>query len=52
MYVYIYIYDIISLRVKENRGYWKLKEDAIDRALWRTGSGRGYGPVVGRPQNE
>jgi hypothetical protein len=30
----------------EVRGYWKLKEEARDRALWRTGFGRGYGPVV------
>jgi hypothetical protein len=22
--------------LKENRGYWKLKEEALDRALWRT----------------
>jgi hypothetical protein len=25
--------------LKENRGYWKLKEEATDRALWRTGLG-------------
>jgi len=30
----------------DNRGYWILKEEATDRALWRTGFGRGYGPVV------
>jgi hypothetical protein len=29
-----------------NRGYWKLKEEALDRTVWRTGFGRGYGPVV------
>jgi len=23
-----------------------LKEEALDRSLWRTGSGRGYEPVV------
>jgi hypothetical protein len=27
------------------RGYWKLKEEALDRTLWRTGFGRGYGPT-------
>jgi hypothetical protein len=32
--------------VKETRGYWKLKEEALDRTLWRTRFGRGYGPVV------
>jgi hypothetical protein len=32
--------------LKENRGYWKLKEEALDRTLWRTRFGRGYGPVV------
>jgi hypothetical protein len=30
----------------EKRRYWKLKEDALDRAVWRTLFGRGYGPVV------
>jgi hypothetical protein len=37
--------------LKETRGYWKLKEEALDRALWRPCFGRGYGPVV-RIQNE
>jgi hypothetical protein len=32
--------------LKEKRGYWKLKEDAVDRTVWRTRFGRGYGPVV------
>ena len=32
--------------LKEKRGYWKLKEEALDRNLWRTRFGRGYGPVV------
>ena len=26
--------------LKEKRGYWKLKEDALDRILWRTRSGK------------
>jgi len=33
------------------RGYWKLKEEALDRTLWRTRSRRGYGPVVRQTAN-
>jgi len=32
--------------LKEKRGNRKLKEEALDRTLWRTGFGNGYGPVV------
>jgi hypothetical protein len=32
--------------LKETRRYWKLKEEAQDRTLWRTQFGRGYGPVA------
>jgi hypothetical protein len=32
--------------LKENTGYCQLKEEALDRTLWRTDFGRGYGPVV------
>jgi hypothetical protein len=32
--------------LKEKKRYWKLKEQALDRTLWRTRFGRGYGPVV------
>jgi hypothetical protein len=32
--------------LREKRRYWKLKEEALDRTLWRTGFGRGYRPVV------
>jgi hypothetical protein len=32
--------------LKEKRIYWKLNEEALDRTLWRTRFGRGYGPVV------
>jgi hypothetical protein len=32
--------------LKETNRYWKLKEEALDRTLWRTRFGRGYGPVV------
>jgi hypothetical protein len=30
----------------ESRGYRKLKEEALDRTLWRIRSGRGCGPGV------
>jgi hypothetical protein len=33
---------------KEKRRRCKLKEEALDRTLWRTRFGRGYGPVVRR----
>jgi hypothetical protein len=32
--------------LKEQKIYWKLKEDALYRTLWTTRFGRGYGPVV------
>jgi hypothetical protein len=32
--------------LEEKRAYWKLKREALDRILWRTGFGRVYGPVV------
>jgi hypothetical protein len=32
--------------LKEKRRYWKLKEEALHRTVWRTHFGRGYGPVV------
>jgi hypothetical protein len=28
--------------LKEDRGYWKLKEEALDRTVWRTGFGIGH----------
>ena len=31
---------------KLKREYWKLKQEALDRAVERTCSGRGYGSVV------
>jgi hypothetical protein len=37
--------------LEERRGYCHLKEDALDRTLWRARSGRGFGPVV-RQNNE
>jgi hypothetical protein len=32
--------------LKERRGYSHLKEEALDRTMWRTRFGRGFGPVV------
>jgi hypothetical protein len=32
--------------LKERRGYSHLKEEAVDRTMWRTRFGRGFGPVV------
>jgi hypothetical protein len=32
--------------LKEKRGYWKLKEEALYRTMWRARFGRGFGPVV------
>ena len=49
-------FDVISGRrrrrkqlvdvLTETRGYWKLKDEALDRTVWRTVFGRGYGLVV------
>jgi hypothetical protein len=32
--------------LKETRGYSYLKEEALDRTMWRARFGRGFGPVV------
>ena len=32
--------------LKETQGYWKLKEEVLDRTLWWPGFWRGYWPVV------
>ena len=32
--------------LKKRRGYSHLKEEAVDRTMWRAGFGRGFGPVV------
>ena len=34
---------------KDARRYWKLKEKALDRTVWRTGFGRGYGLAYRNP---
>ena len=32
--------------LKERRGYTHLKEEALDRTMWKARFGRGFGPVV------
>jgi hypothetical protein len=32
--------------LKGRRGYYHLKEEALDRSMWRARFGRGFGPVV------
>ena len=32
--------------LKDTKGFWKLKEEALDRPVWRTRCGRDYGRVV------
>jgi hypothetical protein len=32
--------------LKESKGYSHLKEEALDRTMWRARFGRGFGPVV------
>jgi len=32
--------------LKDRRGYCQLKEEALDRTMWRNPFGRGFGPVV------
>ena len=34
--------------LKDRRGYCHLKEEALDRTMWRNRFGRGVGPVVGQ----
>jgi hypothetical protein len=35
--------------LKEKKGYWKLEVEALDRTVWRTRFGSGYGPVARQP---
>ena len=37
---------------KERRGYSHLKEEALDRTMWRARFGRGLGPVVRQTLNK
>jgi hypothetical protein len=32
--------------LKKKKRYWKLKEESLDRTLWITRFGRGYGPLL------
>jgi hypothetical protein len=32
--------------LEETRKWWEFKEEALGRAVWRTGFGRSYGPEV------
>jgi hypothetical protein len=32
--------------LKERRGYYHLKEEALDCTMWRAGFGRSFGPVI------
>ena len=32
--------------LKERRGYSHLKEEALDRTIWRARFGRGFGPLL------
>jgi hypothetical protein len=32
--------------LKKKRGYWKLKDEALDRTVWKNRFGRGYRPAV------
>jgi hypothetical protein len=32
--------------LKERRGYSYLKEEALDRRMWRVHLGRGFGPIA------
>jgi len=34
--------------LKKRREYSHLKEEALDRTMWRARFGRGFGPVVGQ----
>ena len=40
------ILHVSRIRVKDRRGYCKLKEEALDCIRWRNRFGRGFGPVV------
>ena len=37
--------------LKEMRDYCKLKGEASDRTAWRTGFGKGYGPLLRQTTN-
>jgi hypothetical protein len=37
---------------KERRGYSHLKEEALNRSMWRADVGRGFGPIVRQTAKE
>ena len=37
---------ILNDDLKDRRGYSHLKEEALDRTMWRNRFGEGFGPVV------
>jgi hypothetical protein len=45
-------YQQLLYGLNETREFYKLKEEALDRALWRTRFERIYGPVVGQTTTE
>jgi hypothetical protein len=36
--------------LKDRRGYSHLKEEAVDRTVWRNRFGRGFGPAVSQTE--
>jgi hypothetical protein len=44
--IIIIILNISNKDLKERRGYSHLKEEALDRTMWRARFGRGFVPVV------
>jgi hypothetical protein len=38
--------------IKERRRYSYLKEEALDRTMWKASFGRGFGPVVRQTAND
>jgi hypothetical protein len=32
--------------LRKNRGFWNLEEDTLDRTVWRSRFGRGFGRVA------
>ena len=38
--------------LKKKKGYWKLKDDALERMQWRNGFGEDTGPVARQTANE
>ena len=39
-------YKQLQDELKERRGYWQLKEEALDRTWWETPYGRCFGHVL------